>query len=434
MSAITAIPELLSAAGIDLARIGGLLNAAHQGAANSAQMVVPAAADEVSAGIARLFSQYADDYYGLADQMASFHQTFEQRLTAAAAGYGSAEATNASSLSSLEAIQNDILGVINAPTNALFGRPLIGDGIDGTPGTGHGGTDAGFLIGNGGDGASGAPGQSGGRGGSGGWIFGQGGAGGAGGEAVAGEYLAPVGGDGGSGGLLFGHGGVGGVGGKAAAGEFAGRGGTGGSGGYIYGNGGVGGVGGSGYGGGQGGTGGTGHILGFLTTGADGGTGGEGTTYGGRGGNGGHYYESGIPWLVGRLVLDPFLHPFGFGGDGGAGGAGPVGGIGGIGGDGGFFFGIGGDGGAPGGAGGAGGWLLGISGHNGAGAYGGGGTGGPTGVFLAAPALLGIPREALATAWAFADNFRVQIIGAVDAAASLTAIPTAWPTISYQPA
>ncbi len=89
-----------------------------------------------------------------------------------------------------------VLNVINAPTELLLGRPLIGNGTNGAAGTGQPGQAGGLLWGDGGTGGSGADGHPGGAGGAGG-LIGNGGTGGTGG---AGSY----GGPGGQAGLLFG--------------------------------------------------------------------------------------------------------------------------------------------------------------------------------------------------------------------------------------
>ncbi|HCB79801.1 MAG TPA: hypothetical protein DEQ00_00110 [Mycobacterium tuberculosis] len=34
-------------------------------------------------------------------------------------------------------VEQSLLAAVNAPTQALFGRPLIGNGADGSPGTGQ---------------------------------------------------------------------------------------------------------------------------------------------------------------------------------------------------------------------------------------------------------------------------------------------------------
>ncbi|BBX23502.1 hypothetical protein MTER_29130 [Mycolicibacter terrae] len=192
-------------------------------------------------------------------------------------------------------------GLINAPFVALFGRDLIGDGIDGFDGVntslfgqwgwfGDAG-DGGFLFGNGGAGLAGVDG-AGGVGGDAGFL----GHGGAGGLGAAGA----AGGDGGAGGWFMGTGGTGGTGGVGAIGLDGGDGGTGGAGGWFMGAGGAGGAGGDGGAGaadapaGDGGSGGGGGAGGLLFgRGGDGGIGGEGGT-GGLGGSGGWLGAAGI--------------------------------------------------------------------------------------------------------------------------------------------
>ena len=98
MSGVIAVPELMAQAATDLAGIGSNVSAAHLVAAAPTVSVLPAAADEVSAGIAHLFSQHAQDYQGLAGQAAAFHDQFVQHLTASAGAYASAEAANVTSL------------------------------------------------------------------------------------------------------------------------------------------------------------------------------------------------------------------------------------------------------------------------------------------------------------------------------------------------
>ncbi|MCV7123872.1 PE family protein, partial [Mycobacterium lacus] len=174
MSFVFTAPEMLMAAATDLAGIGSALGAANAAAAAATTGVLPAAADEVSAQIAALFSQHAQSYRALSAQAAAFHDQFVGALTTGGASYASAEAANA---------QQNLLNAINAPTQALLGRPLIGNGANGAPGTGANGAPGGILIGNGGAGGSGGPGQNGGKGGAAG-LFGLGGAGGAGGTGT----------------------------------------------------------------------------------------------------------------------------------------------------------------------------------------------------------------------------------------------------------
>ncbi|MXI70365.1 PE domain-containing protein [Mycobacterium tuberculosis] len=194
MSFVVTIPEALAAVATDLAGIGSTIGTANAAAAVPTTTVLAAAADEVSAAMAALFSGHAQAYQALSAQAALFHEQFVRALTAGAGSYAAAEAASAAPL-------EGVLDVINAPALALLGRPLIGNGANGAPGTGANGGDGGILIGNGGAGGSGAAGMPGGNGGAAG-LFGNGGAGGAGGNVASGT--AGFGGAGGAGGLLIG--------------------------------------------------------------------------------------------------------------------------------------------------------------------------------------------------------------------------------------
>lgn len=203
MSYLVAVPDLLTMAAVEVAGIGSSMGAANLAAAMPTSSVLAAAADEVSTAIASLFSGHAQAYQAASVQAGAFHEQFVQALAASSGAYAAAEAASANPL---QAVADGVLGAINAPTNFLLGRPLIGDGFNGTPGTGQDGGAGGILWGNGGMGGSGAPGSMGGRGGDAG-LIGNGGLGGAGGIGRG------VGGAGGAGGLLWGNGGGGGTGG-----------------------------------------------------------------------------------------------------------------------------------------------------------------------------------------------------------------------------
>ncbi|KAA1248340.1 PE family protein, partial [Mycobacterium simiae] len=207
MSFLIAVPDMVASAAADLTGLSSILAEANAAAANSTTGVLAAAEDEVSAAIAALFSAHGRTYQALSEQAASFHAQFVQSLNAGAGAYASAEAANAAQAQSL-------LGAINAPVQALTGRPLIGDGIAGAAGTGQNGAPGGWLLGNGGAGGSGAAGtgQRGGAGGAAG-LIGIGGAGGAGASSATGN--AGAGGAGGAGGWLWGNGGAGGAGGAS---------------------------------------------------------------------------------------------------------------------------------------------------------------------------------------------------------------------------
>ncbi|WP_264960817.1 PE family protein, partial [Mycobacterium kiyosense] len=181
MSYLSTVPEALTCAVSELAGIGSAIQTANAAAAGPTTRVLTATADEVSEAVAALFGAHAQSYQSLSLQATAFHEQFVRALNAAGNSYAQAEAANAAPLQLA-------LDVINAPTQALLGRPLIGNGAAGTTvnGVGQAGGAGGILWGNGGaGGVSTAAGAAGGSGGSAG-LFGNGGVGGQGGRGAAG--------------------------------------------------------------------------------------------------------------------------------------------------------------------------------------------------------------------------------------------------------
>ncbi len=135
MSFVLIAPEFVTAAAGDLTNLGSSISAANASAASATTQVLAAGADEVSARIAALFGGFGLEYQAISAQVAAYHQRFVQALSTGAGAYASAEAAAAEQI---------VLGVINAPTQALLGRPLIGDGANATTPGGAGG--AGGLL------------------------------------------------------------------------------------------------------------------------------------------------------------------------------------------------------------------------------------------------------------------------------------------------
>ncbi|POX97336.1 hypothetical protein C3479_24770, partial [Mycobacterium kansasii] len=199
VSYVIAIPQLVTAAATDLAGIGSVISGANAAAAAPTTALAAAGADEVSAAIAALFAAHAQDYQALSARVAAFHGQFVGAVTAAGNAYAAAEAAN---VAPLQVLEQQVLGVINAPTQLLLGRPLIGNGANAAPGSGQNGGAGGLLFGNGGSGGSGGGTHPGGGNGGDAGLFGSGGNGGLGAPGAPG-------GNGGSGGLLYGAGGAG---------------------------------------------------------------------------------------------------------------------------------------------------------------------------------------------------------------------------------
>lgn len=91
MNGVIAVPELMSTAATDLASISSAVDAAHLAAASPTTGLIPAAADEVSTGIAALFSQHAVDYQAQAAKASAATSGFAANLTGSGAAYASAE-------------------------------------------------------------------------------------------------------------------------------------------------------------------------------------------------------------------------------------------------------------------------------------------------------------------------------------------------------
>ncbi|MGA9675278.1 MAG: PE family protein, partial [Mycobacterium sp.] len=133
MSYVIAVPEMMAAAAGDLANIGSSLSEANAAAAASTTGVLAAGEDEVSAAIAALFSAHGQGFQALSAQAAAFHAQFVQALNGAGGAYGAAEAANASPLQAV--VQGAQSLAVFSPVKDLTGRPLIGNGANGAPGT-----------------------------------------------------------------------------------------------------------------------------------------------------------------------------------------------------------------------------------------------------------------------------------------------------------
>ncbi len=130
MSYLFVATEALSSAASDAAGIGSALRSANSAVAAPTTAIVAAGVDEVSMAVATLFSGHGQAYQNLSTAATAFHDRFVRVLTANASLYGDAEAAN------LALLQQQILDAVNAPVQAAMGRPLIGDGADGAPGSG----------------------------------------------------------------------------------------------------------------------------------------------------------------------------------------------------------------------------------------------------------------------------------------------------------
>jgi hypothetical protein len=116
LSFVLAAPEALVTATSDLAGIGSTLGTASAAAAAPTTGVLAAAADDVSAQVAALFSEHGLGFQQASSQLAAFQEQFVQTLSAGAGSYAAAEANAAQTLAS----------AVDAPAAALLQNPVVG--------------------------------------------------------------------------------------------------------------------------------------------------------------------------------------------------------------------------------------------------------------------------------------------------------------------
>ncbi|AKN16063.1 PE-PGRS family protein [Mycobacterium haemophilum DSM 44634] len=149
MSFVLVAPDMLETAAADVARVGSAVAAANLAALVPTTELVAAGSDEVSAAIAALFGAHAQEFQAAAAQAATYYQQFVRTLSAASASYVGMEAAITTSMqgalgaasSAVSVVGEAWIGsplgqlldpMINATTEMLFGRDLIGHGVAGT--------------------------------------------------------------------------------------------------------------------------------------------------------------------------------------------------------------------------------------------------------------------------------------------------------------
>ena len=76
-------PQTLAWVATDIEELGSAITAANTAAASPISGLAPAAADEVSDAIAKLFGAYGRQYQAVATRAAAFHTNFTDALAAA---------------------------------------------------------------------------------------------------------------------------------------------------------------------------------------------------------------------------------------------------------------------------------------------------------------------------------------------------------------
>ncbi|ORV46288.1 PE domain-containing protein [Mycobacterium conspicuum] len=113
MSYVIAAPEFMTAAATDLANVASSLNEATAAAAPSTTGVAVAAADEVSAAVATLFSRHAEAFQAVSARAAAFHAQFVRALNTAGDAYMAAEVANS------QAANNLVTNIFGSPPTAF---------------------------------------------------------------------------------------------------------------------------------------------------------------------------------------------------------------------------------------------------------------------------------------------------------------------------
>jgi hypothetical protein len=121
MSFVITAPEALTAVASDLDGLGSTISEAHAAAAIPTTGLLPAAADEISMEVAKLFGSHAQQFHALSAQAAAFHAEFVQALKGGAGAYAASEAAN---VSPLQTVEQDLLNAVKAPAQPLL-RPIL---------------------------------------------------------------------------------------------------------------------------------------------------------------------------------------------------------------------------------------------------------------------------------------------------------------------
>ncbi|BBZ44382.1 hypothetical protein MPRM_16630 [Mycobacterium parmense] len=111
------MPDMVSIAAQDLTAIHSTLGEATASAAAPTTAVIAAAEDEVSAGIASVFSRFGQAFQEISAQAQAFHQQFANLLNSGAAAYLSTEVSNA---------QQALINEATEPAQLLLGPSVLG--------------------------------------------------------------------------------------------------------------------------------------------------------------------------------------------------------------------------------------------------------------------------------------------------------------------
>ena len=111
MTYVLTEPQTLASVATNVEELGSTITEANAAAASPISGMAPAAADEVSAAIAKLFGAYGRQYQAVAGLAAAFHNEFTAALAAAGSAYTGAE-TDAQALLSGSPLTGNVVAVV----------------------------------------------------------------------------------------------------------------------------------------------------------------------------------------------------------------------------------------------------------------------------------------------------------------------------------
>ena len=128
MTYVLTEPQTLTSVATDIEELGSTLTAANAAAASPIAGLAPAAADEVSDAIAKLFAAYGRQYQAVATRAAAFHTEFTETVAAAGSAYAAAEADAQALLGGTGATQtaNSLKSLMTSPLTGNIVAVVMG--------------------------------------------------------------------------------------------------------------------------------------------------------------------------------------------------------------------------------------------------------------------------------------------------------------------
>lgn len=127
MTYVQAQPRVMATAAADVAAIGSTIHQATTDVAGRTTAVAAAAADEISAALARLFSAYGQEWRALIGRAAALHAEFARALAAAGDAYADTEAAGRAALAATGGSTGAAggAGALTAMTQAALADPVV---------------------------------------------------------------------------------------------------------------------------------------------------------------------------------------------------------------------------------------------------------------------------------------------------------------------